>query len=349
MHLYRKLSDMKKNFLSITIFIVFFILLEISCKYLPEPEIHYLVKETAIKYFGADSIPFFSRPCKIKITNDKIFVLDQNHQRIVIFDYNFFYIKQIGNKGRGPGEFILPASFEVFKELVYVADAANYRFDIISTEGKYIHSFRPKYPIFQNFTFCIDSKGNLLINHPMSEKLITVYNNFGEIVNAFGELVDEKDPRLKITINSAHIAVDEYDNIYISFIMLPILRKYDKTGKLLWEKDLTNYPEIREMYDFIIKKRENNPDQKYNIFYLSKDVYYQSPYIYILFQGVIPYGNTIYSFCENGKVNKIMRISKGNIPIDSLSNYGNLAVDNKGYIYLSDKTEYQVVKFKLEN
>ncbi|MDI6730262.1 MAG: BF3164 family lipoprotein [Candidatus Altarchaeum sp.] len=340
---------MRKPLLSITILISLTFLLKISCNYTPKPEVHYLVQETAVKYFGADSLPFFSRPQKIKITNDKIFVLDQKHHRILIFDHNFNHIKQIGRKGRGPGEFILPASFQVFKDLVYVADAANYRFDIISTDGKYIRSFRPQYPIFQDLTFCIDSRGYLFINHPMSENLITVYNELGEIVNGIGKLVDEKDPRFKITINYAHIEIDEYDNIYVSFLMLPILRKYDKTGKLLWEKDLTNYTEIREMSDFFINKRETKPDQKYNVFSLSKDVYYKSPYLYILFQGVIPYGNTVYAFNENGKVNKIMRISKGNIPIDSISNYGKLAVDNKGHIYLSDKTDYQVVRFKLEN
>lgn len=131
--------------------------------------------------------------------------------------------------------------------------------------------------------------------------------------------------------------------------MIPTLRKYDKNKKLLWERDLTIYPEIQEMHDFNIKKKENNPEYKYNILILSKDIYYRSPYLYILFQGIIPYGNTVYVFDKNGKAQKILRISKGDIPIESLHNYGNLAVDEKGQIYLSDKTEFQVVKFKIEN
>jgi hypothetical protein len=312
-----------------------------------KPEVCYLIKEKVIKNFPADSVPFFNRPQKIKIQDSKIFILDERNQRIVVFDYNFKYLNQIGRKGRAPGEFIFPASFQVFKDFVYVPDAANYRIDVMALDGKYIRSFRSQFPPLQGLAFCINSNGNLFFNHPMSDHLIKVYNEYGDVVDGFGELVNNTDPMFRISLNYAHIEVDEYDNIY--FVMIPILRKYDKNKRLLWERDLTIYTEIQEMHDFIIKKREKNPEQKYNVFYLSKDIYYRSPYLFILFQGIIPYGNTVYVFDKNGVAQKILRISKGEIPIDSLHNYGKLAVDEKGQIYLSDKTEYQVVKFKIEN
>ncbi len=331
----------KINFLIIIIFLIS------ACS--EQTDIHYLVETKDVSNFPADSIPFFSKPEKLIIKENKIFVLDGSNQRIVIFDKDFNYLNQIGRKGAGPGEFISPSSFEVFKDILYVYDASKFRIDVITLDGEYLRSFRPKYQLFAKSSFCINSLGKLFINHPLGNNLITVYDEYGEVIESFGNIIENPDPYLKISMNNVFVAIDEHDNIYASFVMLPILRKYDKNKNLLWEKDLSKYNEIKQMHDFIVKKRENNPEQKYNLFYLSKDIYYQSPFLYILFQGVVPYGNTVYAFSQDGELKKIFRISKGDIHIDSLHNYGNLAVDKTGIIYLSDKTEGRVVKFHMEN
>lgn len=239
-----------------------------------KPDVCYLIEEKVIKDFPADSVPFFNRPQKIKVQDTNIFILDERNQRIVVFDNNFKYLNQIGRKGNGPGEFIFPTSFQVFKDFVYVADAANYRIEVMCSDGKYIRNFRPQFPLLQGLAFSINSRGNLFFNHPMSDHLIKVYNEYGDVVDGFGELVNHTDPMFKISLNNAHIEIDEYDNIYVSFVMIPTLRKYDKNKKLLWERDLTIYPEIQEMHNFFIKKKEKNPEQKHNIFILSKDIYY---------------------------------------------------------------------------
>ena len=304
--------------------------------------------EIKLKYFPADSVPYFNRPQKIKCVGEYIYILDERNQRILRFDNNFNYINQIGREGRGPGEYLYPTTFQIFKDTIYIADVSNYRIDLRFVDGKYIRSFRPKYPLLSDISLGVNSNGNLFINHPMSNNLVTCYDNSGEIVKSFGDLIDDNDPMKKISINNAHIEVGENDNIYVSFVMVPVLRKYDKNGQLLWERDLTKYSEIKEMNDFFIKKTQENPEMKYNVYFISKDIYYEPPYLYILFQGVIPYGNTVYAFDKNGELEKIIRISKGDVPIDSLHNYGKLAVDKEGHLYLSDKTDYQVVKFKYQ-
>ena len=58
------------------------------------------------------------------MTDDAIFILesDQEHGGMYVFDKEGRFVTRIGNRGRGPGEYILPMSFTIDSELIGILD-----------------------------------------------------------------------------------------------------------------------------------------------------------------------------------------------------------------------------------
>ena len=61
---------------------------------------------------------------QLAMTDDAIFILesDQEHGGMYVFDKDGRFVTRIGNRGRGPGEYILPMSFTINSELIGILD-----------------------------------------------------------------------------------------------------------------------------------------------------------------------------------------------------------------------------------
>lgn len=86
----------------------------------------------------------FHRPFDVKVAADgKIFVLDWGDSTIKIYDNNGKYIRTIGGRGQGPGEFERLIYFSVGSDgNVYVMDSMNHRVSVLDELGEYITGFR---------------------------------------------------------------------------------------------------------------------------------------------------------------------------------------------------------------
>ena len=73
-------------------------------------------------------------------TDGNIYVLDRGNHRLQVFDKDGKYLRTIGKKGQGPGEFNSPRSLQLDNETgnIFVADYMSMTIIVFGKEGKYI-------------------------------------------------------------------------------------------------------------------------------------------------------------------------------------------------------------------
>jgi len=73
-------------------------------------------------------------------TDGNIYVLDRGNHRLQVFDKDGKYLRSIGKRGQGPGEFSQPSCLQIDEETgnIFVADFRSMTIIIFEKEGKYI-------------------------------------------------------------------------------------------------------------------------------------------------------------------------------------------------------------------
>ena len=97
-----------------------------------------------------------------------IYVLDKIDQHLIKFTEDGDFVSTVGSKGKGPGELLDANLFEIDNnDHLIVCNLGNGRFEILSSDGNYISSF--KIPgQFGISAFKADSENNLILalNNP---------------------------------------------------------------------------------------------------------------------------------------------------------------------------------------
>jgi DNA-binding beta-propeller fold protein YncE len=86
----------------------------------------------------------FERPHDLEFspTEDKLYVIDRDNQRVQVFDKNGTYLFEWGSEGEGRGEFTLPYGMDVDSEgNVWVADRGGHRIQKFDPEGNFLLEF----------------------------------------------------------------------------------------------------------------------------------------------------------------------------------------------------------------
>jgi len=250
----------------------------------------------------------------IKVTLSKnILLLDSEQHKVFIFSPDLKLKNVFGEFGQGPGEFLNPTRIQTdLNGSIYVLDIGNNRIEKFDSTGAYLNSVRrnSKDHIGLDLaSFDISSAGDIYISS-INEKLVSVLNQNGDIVDEFGDRLYKKD-RLNINLNRTIIKIDSKDNIYVTFIEEPIVRKYDNTWNLIWETDLRKLDEIKNS-----NKRRNKKRKQYlregrlnNSITISHDMDVVDNQIYL--QSCGDYGTAIYVLNSvNGEVMKVFRFNK---------------------------------------
>lgn len=92
---------------------------------------------------------------KLKIYNDRIFILDRTSKQLLEFDMQGKFIRLFGKKGKGPGEYLNPSTFDINKktqELVIYDASRRQLLSYSLKEGVYKDAKKLKYRI-GNFVF----------------------------------------------------------------------------------------------------------------------------------------------------------------------------------------------------
>ncbi|MBR2396067.1 MAG: 6-bladed beta-propeller [Bacteroidaceae bacterium] len=107
-----------------------------------------------------DASSFVSYVHDIRMTDEYIFFLT-NDERVLQFSSTGEFIRRIGYKGRGPGEYLSARYFDILpeKEEVYVAGSLDGEMEVYSFAGKHLRTI----PLsFHHFDFVVKSNGHFL-------------------------------------------------------------------------------------------------------------------------------------------------------------------------------------------
>ena len=177
---------------------------------------------------------YFWKP--FKIVSDpvgNIFVVDYSNT-VFKYDSTLKFIKKFGQTGQGPGDLSMPQLTVSFNDSIIIAEAGNMRlqyFDFDGNSRKIVKLLR------WYFSFDI-SNDDLIFGTPHLRKeneshFIEVLSPEGKRINSFGNLLDYKHDRN--LLNRAFIFLNSKDEILVSFVHFPIVRKYSQKGALIRE------------------------------------------------------------------------------------------------------------------
>lgn len=241
--------------------------------------------------FGGLDVPseqILANPVDIAISDEGlIYILDSEDNDIKIFKQDGTFIKRVGRRGNGPGEFVRPWAIYIIKDEIYIADAGNKRVQILSIDGKYLRGY--KAPIEYGAGLAFDSRSNLYLNTQgiRRPKLISVYDTGGNLVQQFGNLEGKSIKGHNITLiknkikkgkipdsfkNDLLLTVDKNENLFAVHRALKKYKKYSLKGELLDEIEIKT-EEYQKIYENFRKK---NKSEK------SKGIFWYLYYIYDL-------------------------------------------------------------------
>lgn len=225
----------------------------------------------AVQTLKVEMNPLLQR-VKIDSQGD-IYNLRSSDNSIVVYDSGMRLKYRIGHVGQGPGELQDPRDFAISPSgLVYVADTGNQRVQIFDSAGKFVSGFQVDYA---PRAIMVNSRDEVFLNGARyKEHIIDVYSPHGKLLRSFGQprkidfrtltnedLPGEYTKQLAGILNEGILDLDQDDNVYFAFRSAPLLRKYDRFGKLLFEIETRNaeldrkLPEVIEGLKEKIKQR----------------------------------------------------------------------------------------------
>ena len=172
------------------------------------------------------------------LSNGNIVVNDQKANQILMFDDQGKFIKKIGKKGQGPGEFGNPFCLSSTSETIIVGDNSNMRIQFYDLKGNFIREFK----IYKAFLDMAVSHDGLIYAAPIrirpESSLVDVLDTDGKLLTSFGEarFGDKSDWQIPNMVGG--ISINDKNELFIAFMSFPLVCKYSENGDLLAEYKL---------------------------------------------------------------------------------------------------------------
>jgi hypothetical protein len=196
-----------------------------------------------------------------------IYITSRENNKISVFDSNGKFVKTIGRFGAGPGEFQflgMGDQISFFKDIMLINDQRNRRVQVLTEEGKYISQVNPMESRGRSIS-PIDMNTIILGFCPYKEKQTPIHKYQKEdgsykLVKAFGDFIgrpsdmdwsDRHSVSSFSSLNAFLICSDDKGCIYQIYTSVPIIKKYNPDGQLVWQKtiDILSMNEIMDGYD----------------------------------------------------------------------------------------------------
>ena len=134
--------------------------------------------------FQKDEMANLSAPVALASALGSLFVVDSQECEVRLFSREGLFLRVLGRRGQGPGEFSSPADIDFFENKLYVADRFNSRIQILDKNGSYLRSF--KVPLHPDQICVLDPERIVVSQLPLGlnekEKLIYCFNPKGEVL-----------------------------------------------------------------------------------------------------------------------------------------------------------------------
>jgi hypothetical protein len=191
----------------------------------------------------------------------KYFLTDFGGNRLLVIKNNMEVERNFARIGSGPGRVFHPGYIDIGHDgTIFVEDGGNERIVKFNQMGNYLGAFT----IPDSQGFAVGAQNEIYVGRPEEGQLITVYSSEGKKLRSFGQLKEfpeiygeasaEEDAPYKIAYNRVRLATDKDGNLYVSFMLTPLIQKYSPDGKLLFERRLES-PEIDRLMEAIHQTR----------------------------------------------------------------------------------------------
>lgn len=287
--------------------------------------------------------------------SDQIYVLDSKDNNIKIYLKDGTFIKSIGRKGSGPGEFIRPWKLEIINEKIYVADTGNGRIQVLDEDGKYQRSY--KIPVSFGLGMTFDSEGKAYLNTRgfRSPKLISIYDNQGNLIREVGQLEGKSFQASDFSVikkqirggeipdsfkNELMLIVDAEGNIFAVHQALNKLKKYSADGKLQVESSI-KAEEYKNIYKAFLQKNEEVRDAAatyYALLYVNDLELDKEGNLYALLNE--PSRMIIYVYSNKGEPKRKLLGVEDNI--------FRISISNENVLYALSRDTHFIYKFSLD-
>ena len=132
------------------------------------------------------------RPVGVAISADgqRLYIVDALSSQIHVTTLKGKFLRSIGRKGNGHGEFNRPTYIDVGMDgKIYVSDSMNHRVQILDSEGNFVHTFGQLSKNIGGFGsprgISLDSDGNIYVSDTLFN-VIQIFNPDGELLMLFG-------------------------------------------------------------------------------------------------------------------------------------------------------------------
>ena len=153
----------------------------------------------------------------------QFFIVDEQAANIKVFDQNGGFVKTIGRKGQGPGEFGMPISlFLTRQEQIIVNDMGQRKILYFDKNGNYLKEFS----IADKFLFfgpMVTSKGDLIVTYTIPQEIP---------VTVLQKLNPEFEPTL--TITSLSLDTPPVINIFVARSLTSLRWTVTYNDEIIW-------------------------------------------------------------------------------------------------------------------
>lgn len=190
----------------------------------------------------------------------KYYVSDVRGNRLLVINEAMQVEREIGRIGSGPGQLLHPGHVGVAKDgTIFVEDGGNERVQRFDPDGHCLGAFSPG--AYEGFK--VSREKEVYLGQPESGSLVNVFTAEGKKLRSFGKLkkfsevygaqYSDKDELYEVAVNRVRLFIDEAGSVYVTFMLAPIIQKYDSRGTLLFERRLQG-EEINQLTDILINR-----------------------------------------------------------------------------------------------
>ncbi|HLR37454.1 MAG TPA: 6-bladed beta-propeller [Chitinophagaceae bacterium] len=315
----------------------------------------------------ADSMMIYTPSALQTDSEGNVYVFDKGQMNIKVFDEDGNPLQIIGNRGRGPGEFISNSGFFVYRDSLYVFDQKLQRLNVFSTEGnpETTYSLKVAAPLVLKpvgedhhlgiYTGYIGPESRLNINYARehASDFSTEGDAFLQLTRLIPELEGVND---LLGLNLGDVLITEMNKfIYVLFFYDGELYQFEKENER-WQHTNTYKGYIeRNPYSQLKNSSGRHPDMTLS------SVKYNNPLEYVVHnqsRGLVKYKDKIYHFtqCEfnDGKEERIFGVEifnkkmqpLGYVPFETIpiaNEIGNTigwhaeGIDKEGNVYIRER------------
>jgi tripartite motif-containing protein 71 len=261
-------------------------------------------------------------------TEDNLYIVDRDNNRIQVFDKNGTFLFKWGEEGEGDGEFTLPYGLDVDKEgNVWVADRGNNRIQKFDAEGNFIFAYGSEGEGESEFRELrhvgVDDQMQYVYAVDSDNHRIQKFDINGSFVEAFGNLGNSSGEfNVPVTI-----VIDSKGDLFVNERGSERVQKLDSEGNpiLMWGSKGPNQTQFCHSEHLAIDKYDN--------------IYVADPQS----DPGCSFEASIKKFDNNGNFITSWRVLPAG---DSEADPEHLAVDSAGNVYLSERGNHRIQVYK---